>query len=360
MNNIYTPKQDYKVLVSCMTYNQSKYIEDALNGFAMQQTDFPFVCLVIDDASSDGEQDVIKEWIRKECDMDNAEYSEIPESHIIMVRNKRNHNCIFAFYFLTKNLYGNPRKNEIITSWGKKCKYMAFCEGDDLWTSPNKLQEQHDTLENHPECTIAFHRTRFIDPDGNKIDATIPWIGHLTDNNIYTLDDYIHEEFWVNRWAFHTTSIFMQSHLYNEYLQLRKTLFKNHPYGDQPMMLTALFQGKAYVIQKEMSCYRTGSGGFFSALGNDAEKNYQNNLKLVKAYKDLDIYTGKKYHKWIRRRTIQFELQIYAYEDRIQWYCFNPEYWTIGIKPGIRTFFKCCKRSLLSLKKQHKDKAAEL
>ena len=40
-------------------YNQSKYIEDALNGFIMQKTNFPFVCVIIDDASTDGEQDVI-------------------------------------------------------------------------------------------------------------------------------------------------------------------------------------------------------------------------------------------------------------------------------------------------------------
>ena len=30
------PKQEYKVLVNCATYNHSKYIVDALNGFAIQ------------------------------------------------------------------------------------------------------------------------------------------------------------------------------------------------------------------------------------------------------------------------------------------------------------------------------------
>ena len=35
---------NYKVMVQCCTYNQSRYIEDTLNGFVMQQTDFPFVC----------------------------------------------------------------------------------------------------------------------------------------------------------------------------------------------------------------------------------------------------------------------------------------------------------------------------
>ena len=57
--NYPAPKQEYKVLVRCFTFNHSKYIEDTLNSFAMQQTNFPFVCLVIDDASTDGEQEVI-------------------------------------------------------------------------------------------------------------------------------------------------------------------------------------------------------------------------------------------------------------------------------------------------------------
>lgn len=55
----------FPVLVRCNTYNQSGYIVDALSGFSMQQTNFPFVCFVIDDASTDGEQEVIQK--RRGC-----------------------------------------------------------------------------------------------------------------------------------------------------------------------------------------------------------------------------------------------------------------------------------------------------
>lgn len=44
------------VSIKCMTYNQSLYINDAMNGFVMQQTDFPFIAVIVDDASTDGEQ----------------------------------------------------------------------------------------------------------------------------------------------------------------------------------------------------------------------------------------------------------------------------------------------------------------
>lgn len=57
------PKDYYKVYVQSITYNQSSYIEDCLNGVAMQKTDFPFVHHVIDDCSTDGDHEVIKAWI---------------------------------------------------------------------------------------------------------------------------------------------------------------------------------------------------------------------------------------------------------------------------------------------------------
>ena len=52
-----------EVVVRCITFNHAPYIQEALNGFTMQKTTFPFVCTIIDDASTDGEQDVIKKYL---------------------------------------------------------------------------------------------------------------------------------------------------------------------------------------------------------------------------------------------------------------------------------------------------------
>ena len=90
MDNNQIPNQDYKVLVRCFTFNQSQYIEDALNGFVMQKTDFPFVCLVMDDCSTDGEQDVIRAFLSRECDMTNAEYHDIELAEVVIVPHRTN------------------------------------------------------------------------------------------------------------------------------------------------------------------------------------------------------------------------------------------------------------------------------
>ena len=55
----------YKVATQCMTYNQRPYIEDTLKGFVMQQTTFPVVYVVVDDASTDGEQELLFNWAHK-------------------------------------------------------------------------------------------------------------------------------------------------------------------------------------------------------------------------------------------------------------------------------------------------------
>lgn len=155
--NYPAPKQEFKVLVRCFTYNHSKYIEDTLNGFAMQQTNFPFVCLVMDDASTDAEQVVITEWMQRECDVSRADTIDIPTSIVYIVPHKANPNCSFAFYLLKQNLYGTgDKKMNHVYPWRKKCKYEAICEGDDYWIDSMKLQKQVDFLENHEEVGLVY------------------------------------------------------------------------------------------------------------------------------------------------------------------------------------------------------------
>lgn len=158
MENIYYPYIDYKLLVQCMTYNHSKYIEDTLMGFAIQQTNFPFVCLVMDDCSTDGEQEVIKSWMNRECEMSSAQFIEKEISDIIIVPHKKNLSCTFAFYFLKENLYKTKKKTPLIDSWLEKCEYTAACEGDDYWTSPEKLQLSVDFLNEHLDYSVVCHR----------------------------------------------------------------------------------------------------------------------------------------------------------------------------------------------------------
>ena len=57
--------REVKVTVICVIYNQEKYLEKCLDGFAEQKTNFPFEVILHDDASTDGSADTIKMYCDK-------------------------------------------------------------------------------------------------------------------------------------------------------------------------------------------------------------------------------------------------------------------------------------------------------
>ena len=50
------------VVVYCITYNHASYIRNALEGFVNQIVPFEMKVIVIDDASTDGTTEIIKEY----------------------------------------------------------------------------------------------------------------------------------------------------------------------------------------------------------------------------------------------------------------------------------------------------------
>ena len=99
------PKIDeLRVRVICMTYNQASFITDTLDGFAIQKTVFPFVCILLEDASTDGEPRVIKDYLSEHFDLaDEAivRREDTDDYELTFARHKTNHNCYFAAFLLS-------------------------------------------------------------------------------------------------------------------------------------------------------------------------------------------------------------------------------------------------------------------
>ena len=120
------------VSVRCTAYNHEPYIAQALDGFLMQKTNFPFEVIVHDDASTDRTAEIIREY--------EARFPKIIKP-----------------IYETENQY-SKRDGSLgrIMDAACKGKYIAFCEGDDYWTDENKLQMQVDFLEGNQEYGLCY------------------------------------------------------------------------------------------------------------------------------------------------------------------------------------------------------------
>lgn len=284
--------QDFFVRVSCMTFNQSNYIIDALNGFVMQQTNFPFVCTVVDDASTDGEQEVIKKYMQEHFnlqDLSVAYEKDTDYGHVTFTQHKSNKNCYFAVIYLKENHYSQKKsKLPYLTEW-MDTKYIAFCEGDDYWTDPLKLQKQVEYMEEHLECCMT------------ACAASLEKNGEIIKNDRICEEsrDLTTEEVILGGGGYLSTC----SLVYNND-RLNKIVPKWRKIanvGDYPLQIQGTLAGRLHYLPETMCVRRVGVEGSWTNtyLRNDKELTQIHRQKEVIWMKELDRDTNYIYQKEI-------------------------------------------------------------
>lgn len=152
----------YLVATRCFTYNHAPYINDTLQGFAMQETSFPVVSVVIDDASTDKEPDILRNWAEQNLALDEegfAYHREMEYGELYFARHRQNRNAHFAILLLKENHTQHGKaglRYRYSLPWIGNAQYFAMCEGDDYWTDPLKLQKQVDFMQEHPKCGLCI------------------------------------------------------------------------------------------------------------------------------------------------------------------------------------------------------------
>ena len=162
----------FLVRTFCATYNHESYITDALQGFVMQETSFPVVYTIVDDASTDKTAEVLRRFVNEHFDVgsDTRGYDKDTDyGHVTFARHKTNKNCYFAVIYLKENHYSQKKsKAPYLTEW-LDTKYIALCEGDDYWTDPYKLQKQVDILEADKTLMAVVTNSTEVDKEGNLL-----------------------------------------------------------------------------------------------------------------------------------------------------------------------------------------------
>ena len=139
-------KTNTLVSVCSLCYNQKEWICKCIEGILSQKTSFPYEIIIHDDCSTDGTREIVKEY--------QARYPY--KIKLILPNENQYSKGIDMFSKCVEQARG---------------KYIAWCEGDDLWTDENKLQRQVDYLELHPQCSLVYTNTDIFIEKENRIET---------------------------------------------------------------------------------------------------------------------------------------------------------------------------------------------
>lgn len=137
---------DFEITVICISFNQEKYILDTLKGIFNQKLPFRIQVLIHDDASSDSTQDEIRNFL-----------------------NENNGKFEVSTILRDENIYSKGVKPLPGLFSMARGKYIAFCEGDDIWNDDYKLINQYKFMNNHPSVSLCYHDSNVIDEYNNPI-----------------------------------------------------------------------------------------------------------------------------------------------------------------------------------------------
>jgi glycosyltransferase involved in cell wall biosynthesis len=133
-----------KVTVMIITYNHAKYLAEAIESVLAQETEFPFAIHVVDDCSTDGAQDIIRDYA--------ARFPGVVKPMIN-----------------AKNIGGKVTQKNFHQGFAKlDGDYVCILEGDDYWISPYRLQKHVEFLEANPDYVACANHTVKVYEDGSQ------------------------------------------------------------------------------------------------------------------------------------------------------------------------------------------------
>ena len=218
------------VSVAMITYNQERFITRAIESVLTQQTTFPIELVIGEDASSDDTRRHIE-----------AFRGRAPE--------------VIRTLFRPANIGMHRNLEEVL----EECRgeFIAFLEGDDYWTSTDKLQTQVDILRKRVDLVGIHHPVRWVD----ALDREVGGDTYLKVER----EEGTRELLEHNVVA--TASVMMR----RDALPSLPDSFRKLDMRDWPMWVFASLRGGWLYVPKVMAAYRLHDGGSWGRLSWGAQ-----------------------------------------------------------------------------------------
>lgn len=256
------------VSVTVVTYRHRNYIRQCLDGILMQQTSFPYEIIIGEDGSDDDTTEICREYA-----------DSYPDKIRLFIRDRS----------LSQFHDSNGKRilfNGIWTRMSCRAKYVAWCEGDDYWTDPHKLQKQVDFLESHPDYTLCFHNAIVHHENGGEPDHLFAKLETRT----------YHWRENVDGWIVPTASMLYRRAIFESEYYKKYTCSRKMMVGDNPLVRTCGMLGKLYCFSEPMSVYRLQPTGWTQRL------NPMMTYKLIEQEIEYKRIFGKEHYEPANRQ----------------------------------------------------------
>jgi glycosyltransferase involved in cell wall biosynthesis len=225
-----SPRQDAALAVSVLvvTYNHARFVRQALDSAIAQRLPQPFEVLVSEDCSTDGTREIVQEYAKR-------------------------HPHLVRLLLSERNLHSN----EVVARGVRAARgrYVAVLDGDDYWTSDDKLGAQVAFLDVRPDVTICFHNVQVVDEHSQTT-------GRLWNAPGQPEVSGLHELLRGNFIA--TSSVVYRRAAVSEIPAWYGGFF---PVTDWPLHVLYAREGRIGYLDRTLGAYRLHGGGLFSTLG---------------------------------------------------------------------------------------------
>jgi glycosyltransferase involved in cell wall biosynthesis len=242
------------VSVILLTYNHERFLTQAIESVLAQRTRTPFELLISEDCSTDRSREIIDEFAARHPD-------RIP-------------------VFLSEhNLKSNESTLRALRA--ARGRYLAFVDGDDYWTSNDKLQRQVDFLDMHGQCAMCFHNAIVVRDDGSTLKREV------TATNLPTITEL--------------PNLLRGNYIAGCSAMIRRDVLQDIPawyehvnFGDWPLYVFAAQRGSIGFLPEAMGAYRVHEGGAWSFATRDRQIQ-----GLIQFYESISGHLGPSYRPQI-------------------------------------------------------------
>ncbi len=256
-----TPEAQPKVSIRISTYNQGKFIAQAIESVLMQEVDFSYEIIIGEDCSTDNTREIVTTYQQKYPD------------RIRLLLYEQNMGRLHNF------------KQTLMACSGQ---YIASLDGDDYWTSPHKLQKQANFLDDHPDCSMCFHNVQIVYDSGKESHPDI-----TRGKPFVATEDLLNECFIAS------CGVMYRNPRYDVF----PPLFDEMPVYDWPLYVLNSQKGRVGYIDEIMGVWRHHADGIWTKGGKPSiDHLIMKNEWALKFYEVINRHLEYRYDTIIQKR----------------------------------------------------------